>query len=106
MAKHLQGKQITDFRTAPHQRCRQTAAEIATRLGVEPVEDDGLHIASSFRIPALDANSIWVSHSNNIPGAVAALGVPCYACGHASAWRLDFDDAGKLTKYEYIEPEV
>lgn len=106
MAKRLQGLTVSEFRTAPHQRCRQTADEIGKVLGIEPEVDDSLHIARSFRVLEIEGTTVWVSHSNNIPGAVAALGVPCHACGHASAWILELDESGDVVKYQYVEPEV
>lgn len=106
MGKHLRGLQVDDFRTAPHQRCRQTAEEIGNVLGIEPRIDNALHIARSFRVGPLTGTAVWVAHSNNIPGAVLKLGVPCNSCSHASAWLLHLDEHGKVTGHEYIEPEV
>ena len=85
---------------------RQTAAAIGEVLGLEPVIDEKLHIARSFGVPEVKGVMVWVAHSNNIPGALHGLGVPGYRCGHASAWRLEFDDSGKLESYSYVEPEV
>ena len=106
MGAHLAKLPVTDLRTAPHQRCRQTAAAIGEVLGLEPVIDEKLHIARSFGVPEVKGVMVWVAHSNNIPGALHGLGVPGYRCGHASAWRLVFDDSGKLESYSYVEPEV
>ena len=106
MADYLKSQPIDELRCAPHRRCRQTAEEIGNACGLEPIQDEGLHIARSFRVAKPTGTAVWVSHSNNIPGAVAALGVPCHTCGHASAWVLEFDDSGQVVRYEYIEPEV
>ncbi|MCB9894739.1 MAG: histidine phosphatase family protein [Planctomycetes bacterium] len=106
MARRLAGIKPSELRTAPHQRCRQTAAELGQVLGIKPEVDDRLHIARSFRVTIPPDVAVWVSHSNNIPGALEALGVPCNACGHASAWVVKFDDAGEVASYDYIEPEV
>jgi broad specificity phosphatase PhoE len=106
MGNHLRGLQVDDFRTAPHQRCRQTAEEIGKALGMQPELDDKLHIARSFRVKDLQGVTVWVAHSNNIPGALMHLGVPCNACGHASAWVVRLSEEGRVESYEYIEPEV
>ncbi|MCB9932751.1 MAG: histidine phosphatase family protein [Planctomycetes bacterium] len=106
MGEHLRGLRVADFRTAPHFRCRQTADEIGKVLDLQPEVDDRLHIARTFRVKDLQGLSVWVAHSNNIPDAVMRLGVPCNACGHASAWVINLDEQGRVEGYEYIEPEV
>ena len=106
MGEHLRGLEVTDFRTASHRRCRQTAEAIADALGMQPTVDAQLHISQSFLIPEVQGTMVWVAHSNNIPGAIHQLGVPGYRCGHASAWKLDFAPDGKLVQSTYIEPEV
>lgn len=106
MGQHLQGLEVTDFRTASHLRCRQTAEAIGQALSRQPVVDAQLHISRSFRIPKVEGIMIWVAHSNNIPGAINQMGVPGYRCGHASAWKLEFAPDASLLQSSYIEPEV
>ena len=106
MAGHLADHPVTELRTAPHERCRQTADAIGKALGMTPLVDDQLSIARNFDVPEVRGTLVWVAHSNNIPGATHRLGIPGYRCGHASAWKLDFDDNGKLEKFSYFEPEV
>lgn len=106
MGQFLREKGVRQLRTAPHLRCRETAELIGTALGLTPQADPGLHIAQSFEVGAPAETSAWVAHSNNIPDAVEALGARCYACGHASAWALELDDAGVLLRATYIEPAV
>jgi hypothetical protein len=106
MGKHLAGETVTELRTAPHLRCVQTAEAIAEALDLTPIVDDALHIARDFSVPRLEGTHVWVAHSNNIPGAMVDLGLICKACGHASAWRIDFADSGEVTGATYIEPAV
>jgi broad specificity phosphatase PhoE len=106
MGRHLATLGVTELRSAPHERCRQTAAAIGKALGLEPLIDETLHIARSFTVQNAEGVKVWVAHSNNIPGAILALGVPGYRCAHASAWQLEFDETGKLERFSYIEPEV
>lgn len=103
MGLRLRGLKVDDLRCAPHKRCVETAEIIGAALGMKPEIDDRLHIARHFEVEVAPGTSIWVAHSNNIPDAVHALGVPANRCAHASAWKLEFDDKGNLTGAEYIE---
>ncbi|MBZ0135828.1 MAG: histidine phosphatase family protein [Planctomycetes bacterium] len=106
MARHLQGLRADELRCAPHRRCVETAEIIGAALGMQPEIDDRLHIARHFEVEPAAGTSIWVAHSNNIPDALYALGVPGNRCAHASAWKLELDDANRLTTAEYIEPDL
>jgi len=105
MGKHLKDIKVDDFRCAPHRRCVETAEIIGNALGMQPEVDDRLHIARSFHVDVTEGTAVWVSHSNNIPGAVYELGVRPHSCGHASAWKLELDNDGRLLNAEYIEPD-
>jgi phosphohistidine phosphatase SixA len=106
MGQHLHNAGITELLTAPHARCRETAEVIGQAIGLSPVVERALHISRAFGVNNVAGSAVWVAHSNNIPGALRVLAVPCYACGHASAWRVELDDAGNVTTYAYLEPEV
>ena len=103
MGEKLRGQRVTELRTAPHLRCVQTAQAIGQALGLEPMVDESLHIARDFTVPVEPGIHVWVAHSNNIPGALEALGVVCNACGHASAWRVELDDAGNVIDAGYLQ---
>jgi hypothetical protein len=87
-------------------RCRETAEFIGAAIGLTPVVEKSLHIARAFGVNQVKGAAVWVAHSNNIPGALRVLDVPCFACGHASAWRVELDEMGNAKEHEYIEPEV
>jgi hypothetical protein len=87
-------------------RCRETAEIIGESLRLKPVIERALHIARAFGVNQVEGTEVWVAHSNNIPGALRVLDVPCYACGHASAWKVELDEQGNAVTHEYIEPEV
>ena len=106
MAEYLKDKGVTAIRTSPLERCAETARIIGESTGVEPEPDEQLHIWNHFRIGDVEGTQVWVAHSNNIPDAVYQKGVSCMSCAHASAWRLDLDEDGKVTGHEYIRPEV
>jgi broad specificity phosphatase PhoE len=106
MGEHLRNAAITELLTAPHARCRETAETIGQVLGLRPKVERALHIARTFAVNRVEGRPVWVAHSNNIPDALRALDIPCFACGHASAWKVELDDAGSVVSYEYIEPEV
>lgn len=95
----------TILRCAPHRRCVETAELIGSAIGLSAHVDTRLHIAKSFDFAEADQGSIWVAHSNNIPGALARAGVVCDACGHASVWKVSFHENGGVTA-EYFEPDA
>lgn len=105
MADYLRDKGVTGIHTSPLARCVETAAIIGEATGIEPRPDRRLHIWEHFAVNDIDGTQIWVAHSNNIPDAVYSKGVSCMSCAHASAWRLDLDENGKVTNHEYIVPE-
>ncbi len=95
---------MKELRCAPHQRCRETAALIGAELGLDPIEDERLHISRRFDLPEVDRCLVWVAHSNNIPGALERAGVSCHDCGHASIWMVEFDQDGLIVRADYREP--
>lgn len=106
LADYLSGSGITAILTSPLARCVETAEVIGKAVGVKPEADERLHIWNHFEVGKIDGNQVWVAHSNNIPDAVYRKGVKCTSCAHASAWRLDLDEAGKVVGHEYIVPEA
>jgi len=102
----LQDFNVAELRTAPHARCRETAEIIGRAVGTEPQVDESLHIARAFRIQAVSGVEVWVAHSNNIPDALNQAGVKGWRCGMASAWRVDFDDAGNVVAATYFDPSA
>lgn len=106
IGQYLRDAGITELLTAPHVRCRETAEIIGEAVGRKPVVERALHIARSFGVNQIRGTAVWVAHSNNIPGALRVLDVACYACSHASAWKVDLDEQGNAIANEYIEPEV
>jgi hypothetical protein len=106
MGQYLRRAGVRQVLTAPHMRCRETAEIIGETLGVKPVVERALHIARAFGVNQVEGTEVWVAHSNNIPGALRVLDVPCFGCGHASAWKVELDEHGNAVSSEYIEPEL
>ena len=106
MGEHLISARVTELLSAPHARCRETAEIIGKAIGLMPVTEKALHIARTFGVNLAEGTAVWVAHSNNIPGALRVLDVPCYACSHASAWKIELDERGNAVSHDYIEPEV
>lgn len=106
MAKHLNASGATEVRTSPYARCRETAEIIANALGLKAEPDDDLHIAAVFRPEAAQGPRIYVAHSNNIPVALAEIGVECHACAHASCWTVMLDGKGRVVSAEYLRPDA
>jgi hypothetical protein len=105
-ARMLSGLAVTELRCAPHRRCVETAEIIGEQIGLTPQPDDALHISRSFDLPEVQGIMVWVAHSNNIPGALFRAGVQATRCGMASAWQVETDDTGKVTKATYFEPDA
>jgi hypothetical protein len=106
MGDYLRKAGVQTVLTAPHVRCRETAEIIAEAVGLKPMVERALHIARAFGVNQVEGTEVWVAHSNNIPGALRVLDIPCFACGHASAWKVVLDDQGNAVAHEYIEPAV
>lgn len=106
MAKHLNASRAIEVRTSPYARCRETAEIIAQPMGLKAETDDQLHIAAVFMPEAGHGPRIYVAHSNNIPVALAEIGVECHACAHASCWKVELDAKGKVLSAEYIRPDA
>ena len=94
---------ITAVKCSPYQRAYETARIIAEHCGLEVEVVSGLSLTKEFKAKSPQGNEVWVAHANNIPSAVYEAGVSCNACSHASAWRLMFDDDGKVVESEYLE---
>jgi 8-oxo-(d)GTP phosphatase len=106
MGEILQGSGATRLICAPHARCVETAQLIGVPMKLAPIVDSKLHIARHFQIAPRDNVEIWVAHSNNIPDAIEAHGVSCHACGHASAWQLDFLPDGQVAAARCFVPDL
>lgn len=106
MAKHLNASKATEVLTSPYARCLETAEIIAKALGLEAKTDDQLHIAAVFTPKAGPEPRIYVAHSNNIPVALAEIGIECHACAHASCWTVMLDGKGKVVSAEYLRPDA
>lgn len=106
MAKHLNASGATEVLTSPYARCRETAEIIAKALGLQVRPDDTLHIAAVFIPKAGPEPRIYVAHSNNIPVAMAELGLECHACAHASCWTIQLDGQGRAISAKYLKPDA
>ncbi|MHC4841817.1 MAG: SixA phosphatase family protein [Planctomycetota bacterium] len=103
-AKLVKADEITAIKSSPYQRSFETAQIIAEHCGSEVEIVASLSLANQFKAFAPAGNEVWVAHANNIPAAVYEAGVPCNACGHASAWKLVFEN-DKVTASDYFEPD-
>lgn len=96
----------TELRCAPHRRAVETAEVIGAEIGVPPKVDELYHIMRSFEVTKPSEPLVIVAHSNNIPGALARLGVLAGRCGHASVWWVRFGTDGEVADSGYFEPDA
>jgi broad specificity phosphatase PhoE len=92
----LRGAGVTHIITSEYLRARETAAPLATALGLTPQQVPARDLpALVARLAALDPNAIVlvVGHSNTIPPMLAALGSP----NTLELREGDFDDVFVLT---------
>ena len=102
IARHLSGAGAV--LSSPYARCLETAQIIALSLGLAAKVAPELHIAGAFTPGMGGPSCVYVAHSNNIPVALARLGVECHACAHASCWTVHVDAAGRTTQSRYVAP--
>lgn len=76
LAKLLKEAQITAIYTTEYKRTQQTAAPLATALGIKPVVVPSKDVEGvAKRIRSATGNVLVVGHSNTLPEILAALGV-------------------------------
>jgi len=80
LARMLGNAGVTAIYTTPWERTRQTAAPLATALGVQPVEIKTgptyvKEVASIIRAKHTGSTVLIVGHSNTTPDVIRALGI-------------------------------
>ncbi len=100
--------------SSPARRCLETVAPLASRLGTEVVEDDGLLEGAPTtrllrRLPDITVPTVWSSHGDVIPALLMELardGVDLGEeprCRKGSTWLLRVDADGSVTSATYVE---
>lgn len=84
LAAVLQDAGIVAIFVTEYKRTQQTAAPLATLLGLAPTVIAAKDVPSlATRLRELEGSALVVGHSNSIPGVIAALGLPAVTIADA-----------------------
>lgn len=103
LAENLAELPISQIRSSPAVRCVQTVEPLAAALNLSVLVDPELMEGHAIVLPQGDGVFVLSAHGDNIPAALAALGVECHACKKGSCWLLKFDDNGELGEVAYAD---
>jgi 8-oxo-(d)GTP phosphatase len=106
LAKILAKSGITEFRTSPATRCRETAAPLAAALKLLLVVDPELSEGgAALRLRFAGPDYALCSHGDRIPATLDELGIKWEKCKKGSVWVVGFDKTGKIVKTDYLAPD-
>jgi len=106
LAKTLASCGITEIRTSPATRCRETAAPLAAALKLPLVVDSDLaEGGAALKLRFAGPSYALCSHGDRIPATLDDLGIKWEKCKKGSVWVVGFDKTGKVIKTDYLVPD-